>query len=45
MTVKPDGELLLIEANPFADVDILQIHRPLLTDTRVRAFFEHHGVI
>ena len=45
MTISSDGELLLIEANPHADVDILQAHRPLLGDPRVRAFFEHHGVI
>lgn len=45
MTIRPDGGMLLIEANPTTDVDLLQAHRPLLRDPRTRAFFEHHGVI
>lgn len=34
-----------IEANSTTDVDLLQIHRPLLRDERVRRFFTHHRVI
>jgi hypothetical protein len=45
MTMTPGGEPLVIEANPYIDVDVFQTHQPLLTDPRVRTFFEHHGVI
>jgi len=45
MTMTPDGEPLVIEANPFVDIDVFQAHQPLLVDPRARAFFEHHGVI
>jgi hypothetical protein len=34
-----------IEGNSSTDVDLLQIHRPLLLDPRVRAFFADHGIV
>lgn len=35
----------IIEGNNYSDVNILQIHNPLLTDKRVREFYEHHEII
>lgn len=40
-----DGEFTIIEANSCSDVDLLQVHRPLLNDPRARRFYEHHGVV
>jgi hypothetical protein len=39
------AEPVMIEANASTDVDLIQIHGPMLTDERVRRFFEHHGII
>ena len=35
---------VMLEGNNSTDVDLLQIHRPLLLDPRVRAFFARYGV-
>jgi hypothetical protein len=45
IVVTGHGEFALIEGNAFSDVDLLQVHEPLLADDRVRRFFEHHGVV
>ena len=42
--VVTDSGFSIIEGNSSPDVG-LQIFRPLLADARVRAFFEHHGVL
>jgi len=39
-----DGSFRILEANTAPDV-IVQAHEPLLTDDRVRRFYEHHGVL
>src|SRR5690606_20298700 len=35
----------VLEGNNCGDVNLHQIHGPLLSDPRARAFFEHHGII
>jgi hypothetical protein len=35
----------IIEANYNTDVNLLQIHKPLLTDSRIRRFYQHHRII
>ena len=40
-----DGSFTIIEANASPDVDLLQVHEPLLDDPRVRRFYSAHGVI
>lgn len=35
----------IIEGNNYSDVNILQIHQPLLKDERVRRFYRHYGII
>jgi len=40
-----DAEPVMIEANASTDVDLIQIHGPMLTDPRVRRFFEFHGIV
>lgn len=35
----------IIEGNNYSDVNILQIHQPLLEDERVRRFYQHHKII
>jgi hypothetical protein len=42
--VVTDGGLSIIEGNSYPNPDVLQIHRPLLDDPRVRRFYQHHGV-
>ncbi|WP_435363071.1 sugar-transfer associated ATP-grasp domain-containing protein [Haloarchaeobius sp. DYHT-AS-18] len=44
IVVSAPGEFAVIEANNYTDVDLLQVHEPLLTDERVRRFYETHGV-
>jgi hypothetical protein len=41
--VPPRG--VVIECNPRSDVNLLQVHGPLLRDERVRRFMEHHRVL
>lgn len=40
-----NAEPVMIEANASTDVDLIQIHAPMLTDPRVRRFFEFHGIV
>jgi hypothetical protein len=35
----------IIEGNNYSDVNLLQVHRPLLVDPRVRAFYKTYGVL
>jgi len=35
----------IIEGNNYSDVNILQIHQPLLKDERVKSFYKHHDII
>lgn len=42
--VTEDG-FTVIEGNKFSDVNLLQVHGPLLTDPRVRDFYEKRGVV
>lgn len=38
-------EFEIIEVNANTDVDLLQVHRPLLQDERIERFYRHHDVI
>lgn len=38
-------EFVILEGNKNTDVDLLQVHRPLLRDERARRFYERHGVL
>ena len=40
-----EGEFTVIEANNSSDMDILQVHRPLLADQRARRFYERRGAV
>lgn len=42
--VTDDGHQV-IEGNKMSDVQLLQVHRPLLRDDRVRSFYERYGVL
>ncbi len=44
LVVTDDGEFEIIEANNYPGVKSLQVHRPLLTDERIRRFYRTHGV-
>lgn len=44
LIVTDAGEFRIIEGNSNTDVDLLQAHRPLLTDPRVRSFYEAEGL-
>jgi hypothetical protein len=44
VVVTGDG-FTVLEGNNFSDVNLLQVHKPLLEDPRVKKFYEHHGVI
>lgn len=35
----------VIEANQVTGLQLLQVHRPLLADERVRRFYRHHGLV
>ena len=39
-----DGGFTVIEANSYPGLKSIQVHGPLLTDDRVRRFYERHGV-
>jgi hypothetical protein len=39
-----DG-VTLLEGNHYPNVGLLQVHRPLLADERVRRFYEHHRIV
>lgn len=40
-----DEGFVVLEGNNYSDVNLLQVHRPLLKDLRVREFFSHHNII
>ncbi len=40
-----DDGLNIIEGNSYPNPDVLQVHKPLLADARVRDFYRHHGVL
>ncbi|MBO6834754.1 MAG: hypothetical protein JJ878_01970 [Alphaproteobacteria bacterium] len=42
--VTEDGYRLL-EGNNYSDVNLLQVHGPLLRDRRVRSFYARHGIL
>jgi glutathione synthase/RimK-type ligase-like ATP-grasp enzyme len=42
--VTPRGPVVL-EGNHYSNPDILQVHTPLLSDDRVKDFYEHHGIL
>ena len=44
VVVTRDG-FRLLEGNNFSDVNLLQIHAPLLRDDRVAAFYRRHGAV
>ncbi|ELZ14598.1 hypothetical protein C477_20704 [Haloterrigena salina JCM 13891] len=39
-----DGGFTVIEANSYPGLKSIQVHGPLLTDDRIRRFYEQHGV-
>lgn len=43
--VSTDDGIMVIEANNCTDVNLLQIHRPLLKDKRLKRFYEYYNVI
>ena len=43
--VATESGYLIIEGNKQSDVNLLQVHRPLLRDPRVRAFYEREGIL
>jgi len=43
--VSTDAGYLIMEGNKQSDVALLQTHRPLLRDPRVRAFYEREGIL
>jgi hypothetical protein len=43
VVVTEDG-FRILEGNNFSDVNLLQIHGPLLKDERVAAFYSRHGI-
>jgi hypothetical protein len=44
IVVTEDG-FRILEGNNYSDVNLLQVHGPLLADERVRAFYQRHGVL
>ncbi|MSS44355.1 hypothetical protein FYJ27_11655 [Anaerosalibacter bizertensis] len=45
VVVTKDGNILIIEANNCSGVNVLQVHRPLLTDSRVEKFYKYYKII
>lgn len=45
VVVTGEGEFTVIEANNSSDMNLLQVHRPLLADQRARRFYERHDVL
>lgn len=43
--VLTDDELVVIEGNNHPQVGVLQLHKPLLVEPRIRKFYEYHGII
>ena len=45
ITVSDNETPIIIEGNRASDLDIMQMHEPLLADERRRRFYEYHNVI
>lgn len=43
--VLSDDAILVLEANYNPDINLIQVHRPLLVDERVKRFFAYHKVL
>lgn len=43
--VPMDGFFKILEANSNSDVNLLQVHKPLLTSKRVKEFYKYYGVL
>lgn len=43
--VARDDDIVVIEADTVSAIDLLQVHRPMLKDERLRRFFEYHGYV
>lgn len=44
LLITEKGDFKIIEMNCNTDIDLLQIHRPLLKDNRLVDFFKHHDI-
>jgi hypothetical protein len=42
--VTPSGPVFL-EGNHYPEPRVLQVHKPLLSDDRIRTFYDHHGIL
>ncbi|WP_245779500.1 sugar-transfer associated ATP-grasp domain-containing protein [Halostagnicola kamekurae] len=45
LVVTSEGEFKIIEANSYPGVASLQVHRPLLAESRIRRFYRRHHVV
>lgn len=45
IVVLPTGELTVLEANSGADLKLHQVHRPLLANQNIAAFYKYYGAI
>lgn len=45
IVITDDDEFTVIEANSCTDVDLFQVHEPLLDDPRARRFYEHYDIV
>lgn len=45
MAVVTDEGVKVIEGNNYSDVNILQIHQPLLNNEKVKRFYKYYGII
>jgi len=43
--VSTDKDFTVLECNSTAGMPVMQIHGPLLADSRMKRFYQHHGVI
>ncbi|WP_252698662.1 sugar-transfer associated ATP-grasp domain-containing protein [Natronosalvus vescus] len=45
VAIDANGEFKVIEVNSYPDVNMIQIHKPLLSDERITRFYESHHVL
>lgn len=43
--ISTKGNYLILEANSNSDVNLLQVHKPLFINDKVKRFYKHHNVI
>lgn len=43
--VLSDDKILILEANSNSDVNLLQVHEPLLMNPKVKAFYQYYGIL